>query len=166
MVTTSTGVQAMRSVHKNSPIPPVTITATPSDTVYFDTHPIPDTEDRFMLWDDVLSRFTSALYIQNKTKVLSFMRGSDNKLLEPRRIVAVPDTILDVFVEGPTQSTTSSPKIDRAHANLSQNQDGPRPMDSYRMSANGGEASGQYLMACNYHHGLNGVTQDYAIAAQ
>lgn len=115
--------------------------------------------------DDVLNTPGSCL-VRIVNSILSYWCFFILFRFEPRRIVAVVDAVLDAFVDDPTQSTTSSGKSNRDNANLSRDQDGPRPLDSYRMSANGGDASGQYLMACNYHHGLNGVPQDYAIAVQ
>ncbi|KAG0277046.1 hypothetical protein BGZ96_003033 [Linnemannia gamsii] len=98
-------LQAVRSVNKSQPLsslPPVN----PDDVIYLEYHLHPDIQKPFLLWDDVSQAFDDALHVRHKAKVLPFLKGEDYRmqvytLLEPRRIVAVPEAVLDVVVEDP-----------------------------------------------------------------
>ncbi|KAF9082303.1 hypothetical protein BGX29_005478 [Mortierella sp. GBA35] len=63
-----------------------------------------------VLWDDISLAFKAALYVRNGTMVLPFLKGADFKTLDPARIAAVPDSILNVVLEEPmvhTQATNT-----------------------------------------------------------
>ncbi|KAF9294109.1 hypothetical protein BGZ88_004429 [Linnemannia elongata] len=94
-------VQALRSVDKNlqpSSIPPVN----PNNLdyiLYVDVHTEPETGKKVVLWEDILQAFGDAVQVRNKAKVASFLKGSDFRTLEPRRIAAMPNIVLDVVVD-------------------------------------------------------------------
>ncbi|KAK5820648.1 hypothetical protein F5H01DRAFT_411875, partial [Linnemannia elongata] len=93
-------VQAIRSVDKCVPlnaVPP----ATPDEIYHVDTHPDPETQKEIVLWDDILQAFKNAELVRHKTWVVPFLKGKDFTIssLQPRRIAAMPDAILDVVVD-------------------------------------------------------------------
>ncbi|KAG0281040.1 hypothetical protein BGZ95_007240 [Linnemannia exigua] len=92
-------VQAMRSVHKSLP-PNVIAPATPEEIFYVDCQTDPETQRQFVLWDDIVQAFDNAVQVRNKARVMPFLKSVDFKILEPRRISAVPNTVLDVVVVG------------------------------------------------------------------
>ncbi|KAG0065238.1 hypothetical protein BGZ89_008489 [Linnemannia elongata] len=94
-------VQALRSVDKNLPpssIPPVNPN-NPDYILYVDVHTEPETGKKVVLWEDILQAFGDAVQVRNKAKVVSFLKGSDFRTLEPRRIMAMPNIVLDVVVD-------------------------------------------------------------------
>ncbi|KAF9901566.1 hypothetical protein EC991_006014 [Linnemannia zychae] len=60
-----------------------------------------------VLWEDVLALFPDAAYLQHKTKVLPFLKGSNFKTLIPQRVATVPGEVLDLILK-PPQSTIST----------------------------------------------------------
>ncbi|KAF8933945.1 hypothetical protein BGZ47_010580 [Haplosporangium gracile] len=101
-------VQGFRSVHKSEP---PSATSAPLDSpniTHIVCHTDPDTNKDFILWEDIQQAFGEALFVRDKTKMLPFVKGKDLKALEPRRITAVPDVVLDAVVGGelPTASAT------------------------------------------------------------
>ncbi|KAG0075638.1 hypothetical protein BGZ90_009656 [Linnemannia elongata] len=100
--------QAIRAVDKNLPtssIPP----PTPDDIFYVECHVDPETQKPVVLWDDILQAFEDAVQVRNNTKIVPYLKTKDFRILEPRRIVAVPDTVLDVVVVGPLVDQENSP---------------------------------------------------------
>ncbi|KAF9154835.1 hypothetical protein BG015_011857 [Linnemannia schmuckeri] len=96
--------QAIRSVHKSlrlSAIPP----ASTDDVFYVVCYVDPETQKEFVFWEDILQAFEEGVHVRDKAKMIPFLRGSDLKILEPRRIAAMPDTVLDVIVGGPLVDT-------------------------------------------------------------
>ncbi|KAG0048372.1 hypothetical protein BGZ90_007652 [Linnemannia elongata] len=80
-------VQTLRSVNRSLPpssIPP----PSPDDIFHVDTIVDPNTQKRVVLWDDILQVFEDAVQAQHN--------------LEPRRIAAIPNTVLDVIVADPS----------------------------------------------------------------
>ncbi|KAF8940943.1 hypothetical protein BGZ47_007561 [Haplosporangium gracile] len=53
-----------------------------------------------ILWEDILIPFKNALYARSGTKVHPFLKDTDFNRLEPPRISAIPNTVLDVVLEG------------------------------------------------------------------
>ncbi|KAF9327804.1 hypothetical protein BGZ91_001282 [Linnemannia elongata] len=99
--------QAIRSIEKTLPlssIPP----ANPDYTFYVDCHLEPDTQKGFVLWEDILSAFNNAVRVQRGAQVVHFLKGSDLRTLEPRRIAAVPNTVLDIVVDTPLAKMEAS----------------------------------------------------------
>ncbi|KAF9275645.1 hypothetical protein BGZ88_002234 [Linnemannia elongata] len=93
-------VQAMRSVDINlapSAVPP----ATPDEIFHVDTQLDPETQKEVVLWDDILQAFRNVVQVRNKMRVVPFLKGKDLRILEPRRIAAVPNIVLDVVVDSP-----------------------------------------------------------------
>ncbi|KAF9132101.1 hypothetical protein BGW39_000820 [Mortierella sp. 14UC] len=92
-------VQAMRSVHKSLP-PNAIDPARPEEILYVDCQVDPESRKQFVLWDDIVQAFDNAVQVRNKARVVPFLKGADLRILEPRRIAEVPNTILDVVVGG------------------------------------------------------------------
>ncbi|KAG0275942.1 hypothetical protein BGZ96_003552 [Linnemannia gamsii] len=91
-------VQAFRSVDKSilpSAVPP----ATEEEVIHIDTQLDPETQKEIVLWDDILQAFKNADVVRNKTRVVTFLKGKDLTILHPRRIAAVPNSVLDVVID-------------------------------------------------------------------
>ncbi|KAK3833212.1 MAG: hypothetical protein J3R72DRAFT_478104 [Linnemannia gamsii] len=91
-------VQAVRPVNKDSLDSAVHSTPAPR-IIYFDCHVDPATKKGFVLWDDIRLAFSDALYIRHLDKVVPFMKGIDFMPLQPLRIAATPEVVLDVVVD-------------------------------------------------------------------
>ncbi|KAG0195682.1 hypothetical protein BGX33_002806 [Mortierella sp. NVP41] len=90
-------VQAVRPVNKD--YRPTTGTPPdPADIFYIDCHVDPVILKEFILWDDILQAFEGALQVRHKARILPFLKDADFKILEPRRIAAIPNAVLDVVV--------------------------------------------------------------------
>ncbi|KAF9545331.1 hypothetical protein EC957_011085 [Mortierella hygrophila] len=93
-------IQALRSVNRGIPpnsIPP----ANPDEIYHVDTQLDPDTQKEFIFWDDIVQAFDNAVQVRHKTRVIPFLRGKDQSFLEPRRIAAIPNIVLDVVIDTP-----------------------------------------------------------------
>ncbi|KAK3820545.1 MAG: hypothetical protein JOS17DRAFT_755928 [Linnemannia elongata] len=90
--------------YTTSPPPPYTDSPKSPDVVQVTIYQDPATGKEIVFWEDVLVAFKGALSIRQGARVLPFLRGSDFKILEPLRIAAVPDTVLDVHMEEPATS--------------------------------------------------------------
>ncbi|KAF9900240.1 hypothetical protein EC991_007693 [Linnemannia zychae] len=98
-------VQGFRAVHKT--YKPSTVTyVDPDDVIHIDCNTDPNTQEEFILWDDIQQVFEDALFVRQRTKMVPFVKGSDYRPLEPRRIVAVPGVVLDVIVGGDLEALT------------------------------------------------------------
>ncbi|KAG0054075.1 hypothetical protein BGZ89_002740 [Linnemannia elongata] len=91
-------VQAFRSVDK-SILPSTVPLATPEEAIHIDTQLDPETQKEVVLWDDILQAFKNADLVRHKTRVVPFLKGKDFTILQPRRIAAKPDVILDVIID-------------------------------------------------------------------
>ncbi|KAF9271704.1 hypothetical protein BGZ88_005723, partial [Linnemannia elongata] len=91
-------LQALRAVNKNSR---ALTAADPDDIIYVDCHQDPDTNKDFVLWEDILVAFHHAVHVRDHTRVVPFLKGADYRTLEPRRIAAITDKVLDVIVDTP-----------------------------------------------------------------
>ncbi|KAK5809856.1 hypothetical protein F5H01DRAFT_381255 [Linnemannia elongata] len=84
--------------------------------IYITTHYDPISDKSVILWNDILVVYPNALFIQQDSRVLPFLKGRDFQYLEPRRIAAIPAVILEVIVDNPTTTTIrpdyTSPKSD------------------------------------------------------
>ncbi|OAQ26368.1 HCP-like protein [Linnemannia elongata AG-77] len=131
-------VQAMRSVNKGvSPnsIPPATL-----DEIYHvETLKDPDTQKEFIFWDDIVQAFDNAVQVRHKTRVVPFLRGTDHRILEPRRIAALPDVVLDVVVDNPVTDNVraASPQVQQLALQLAplQNGDEATSQDDFSASS-------------------------------
>ncbi|KAG0276527.1 hypothetical protein BGZ95_007414 [Linnemannia exigua] len=103
-------LQAIRPLHnsKNNNAPQSSTSAgtTDWDVVHLAIYLDPAGR-AIVFWEDVLVAFKNALHIRQGSCILPFLRGSDYKLLYPLRIAAIPNRVLDVYIEEP--STRSSP---------------------------------------------------------
>ncbi|KAF9132103.1 hypothetical protein BGW39_000822 [Mortierella sp. 14UC] len=90
-------VQAIRSVNRNIP-PTEVLPARPDEIYYVDCQVDPETQREFILWDDILQAFEDGVHVRNKARIVPFLKGPDFRVLEPRRIAPVRNTVLDVIV--------------------------------------------------------------------
>ncbi|KAF9545320.1 hypothetical protein EC957_011074 [Mortierella hygrophila] len=100
-------IQAIRSVEKH--IPPSSIPPPhPDEIFYVECHPDPDTQKDVVLWDDILQAFENAVHVRHRAKIVPFLKGKDLRILEPRRIAVMLDTVLDVIVGSKEGSSPTS----------------------------------------------------------
>ncbi|KAG0291534.1 hypothetical protein BGZ96_005095 [Linnemannia gamsii] len=76
--------------------------------IYITTHYDPVSDKSVILWNDILVVYPNALFIQQDSRVLPFLKGKDFQHLEPRRVAAIPALILEVIVNDPTTATTTT----------------------------------------------------------
>ncbi|KAF9142353.1 hypothetical protein BG015_000947 [Linnemannia schmuckeri] len=96
--------QALRSVERHlspSSIPP----ANPDDILYVDCYLDPETKKTIVLWEDI--PFSNALQIRQGARVIPFLKGPDFRNLEPLRIAAMPNVVLDVVIDSPSVNMES-----------------------------------------------------------
>ncbi|KAG9062195.1 hypothetical protein KI688_006527 [Linnemannia hyalina] len=91
-------VQGFRSVQKSEPHSTTSVPLDSPNITHIDCYTDPDTNKDFILWEDIQQAFDEALFARNKTRMLPFVRGKDHRILEPRRIAAASDVVLDVVV--------------------------------------------------------------------
>ncbi|KAK3820526.1 MAG: hypothetical protein JOS17DRAFT_755866 [Linnemannia elongata] len=105
-------VQAIRPIYKNKPSATTTVVPTtpPSnlEIVQIEIRVDSDGID-IVLWDDILSAFKDAVNIRRGVKVLPFLKDKEFRNLDPLRISAVPNTVLEVLVDDLSVSTTAVP---------------------------------------------------------
>ncbi|KAF9543649.1 hypothetical protein EC957_000581 [Mortierella hygrophila] len=92
-------VQAVRPLYSSSHRFSIS-SVPPSDIVYITSHSDTITGEDIVLWEDIVTVFKHASYVRHEAKVLSFLKGSDFRTIEPRRILAAPNSILEVVIEG------------------------------------------------------------------
>ncbi|KAK3833194.1 MAG: hypothetical protein J3R72DRAFT_478095 [Linnemannia gamsii] len=100
-------VQAVRPVNKNGLDSVFNSTPAPK-IIYFDCHIDPTTKKAFVLWDDIRLAFSDALYARHMDKVVPFMKGMDFMPLQPLRIAAMPDVVLDLVLDAPLMNTEAA----------------------------------------------------------
>ncbi|KAG0278539.1 hypothetical protein BGZ95_003762 [Linnemannia exigua] len=100
-------VQAVRPVNKDS-LDSVADSRPTSKIMYFDCNVDPTTKKGFILWDDIRLAFSDALYVCHQAKVVPFMKGIDFMPLQPLRIPATPNVVLDIVVDGPLVHTEAA----------------------------------------------------------
>ncbi|KAG0278540.1 hypothetical protein BGZ95_003763 [Linnemannia exigua] len=99
-------VQAVRPVNKDGDS--MVDSTTAPKIMHFDCHVDPITKKEFVLWDDIRLAFSDALYVLHQAKVVPFMNGMDFMPLQPLRIAAMSDVVLDIVVEGPLVRTDAT----------------------------------------------------------
>ncbi|KAG0365483.1 hypothetical protein BGX24_004131 [Mortierella sp. AD032] len=106
--------QAFRIIHKiqqpldtNSFSSSFTTLSLPTgDNVFLiDCHTDPETKKDFILWEDIQQICSDVAFVKNETKVVPYLKGADFRPLEPRRIAAVPNIVLDVVAGGDSPAT-------------------------------------------------------------
>ncbi|KAF9112730.1 hypothetical protein BGX30_007211, partial [Mortierella sp. GBA39] len=141
-------VQGFRSVHESHPPSTTTVPLNSPKVVHIDCYTDPDTNRDFILWEDIQQAFSKALSVRNRTKVLPFAKGKDLRALEPRRIAAVPDVVLDIVVGGELAAADVA-SMERIVQDLSLN----TPPQSSSSSARRNPTYGDELEAMqNYNH--------------
>ncbi|KAK3840979.1 MAG: hypothetical protein J3R72DRAFT_475862 [Linnemannia gamsii] len=104
--------QSLDSSTLTAPTPTATDAPQPQaqeDIVFVDCQHDPASQKEVVLWDDIILAFNDVLHVRHKAKVVPFLKGADFRVLEPRRIAAVPDAVLDVIIEGKSSQTESIP---------------------------------------------------------
>ncbi|KAG0296705.1 hypothetical protein BGZ96_008750 [Linnemannia gamsii] len=99
--------QPIRSVHKSLRLSAIAPPTT-DDIFYVVCYANPKKnklQTGFVFWDDILQAFEEGLHVRDGAKMVPFLRGPDLKILEPRRIAASPNTVLDIVVGGPLVDT-------------------------------------------------------------
>ncbi|KAF9311294.1 hypothetical protein BGZ91_006850, partial [Linnemannia elongata] len=117
--TTPGNVQGLRSVLNS--LPPSTTSALldAPDVVHIDCYTDPKTQKDFILWEQIQLAFPKALFVRNNTNMIPFVRGEDLNVLEPYRIEAAPDIVLDVVVDdAPIAATDTATATADAIASL------------------------------------------------
>ncbi|KAG0249736.1 hypothetical protein BGZ95_007433, partial [Linnemannia exigua] len=108
-------VQAVRPIPKSSVDTPISSSSvqevgpgagtgqplSQAPVVYVDLHIDPFTRNEFVLWEDIQLAFEGALHVRHLARVVPFLKGPDFRPLEPRRIAAVPNVVLDVVINDP-----------------------------------------------------------------
>ncbi|KAF9932233.1 hypothetical protein FBU30_008655 [Linnemannia zychae] len=91
-------VQAMRSIIPSGPTgaPVSGISGVVYVACYLDT-----SGKEVILWEDIQMAFKGALHVRHDLMILPFLKDNNLRTLDPYRIAAVPDAILDVVVDIP-----------------------------------------------------------------
>ncbi|KAF9148033.1 hypothetical protein BG015_010277 [Linnemannia schmuckeri] len=71
---------------------------TKDDTVFIEIH-MDDDDKEIVLWGDILAPFDNVLHLRQGTRILPFIKDLDFRPLDPPRVYAIPNTVLDVVVE-------------------------------------------------------------------
>ncbi|KAF9130649.1 hypothetical protein BGX30_013408, partial [Mortierella sp. GBA39] len=145
-------IQALRSVKRGIPpnsIPPANL----DDIYYVDTLLDPDTQKEVVFWDDIVQAFDHAVQVRHKARVVTFLRGKDHTILEPRRIAAIPDIVLDVVVDTPVTDNVevASPQVRQLELQPVPSQDGSTiKVNTISQNATpGSSATSRFIVAPN-----------------
>ncbi|KAF9930196.1 hypothetical protein FBU30_000796, partial [Linnemannia zychae] len=87
--------QALRPINKNTR-PNDIAPASPDEIIYVDCQIDPISKKSVVLWDDILQAFKDAEQVRYKAR------------LQPKRIAAIPDAVLDVVVSNPIDNVTTA----------------------------------------------------------
>ncbi|KAG0253932.1 hypothetical protein BGZ95_006175, partial [Linnemannia exigua] len=90
------GHQAIRPVSKHYRHTSTSID--PPDITYLEIHTDPVSQKQVVFWEDILMIYKDALHVRCQSKVVPFLKGTDFQTLEPRRIAADPNVVLDVAI--------------------------------------------------------------------
>ncbi|KAG0376720.1 hypothetical protein BGX24_007314 [Mortierella sp. AD032] len=74
-----------------------------------------------VFWEDVLVAFKNAIHIRQGSCIIPFLRGCDYMLLYPLRIAAVPNRVLDVYIDGPSKQTHATDQTSLSQIRTSPN---------------------------------------------
>ncbi|KAF9129953.1 hypothetical protein BGW39_003609 [Mortierella sp. 14UC] len=147
--------------------------------LHIDCHHDPSTNKAIVLWEDILIPFKQAAYVRNGTRVVPFLKGADFQKLEPLRIAAVPDTVLEVVVDDEPLGRAAAPidngmealdPDDEKTMVIEDDDDGTEEiamdgsddadqehgvnMQRELMTASRGDADAQHRVGYMYHHGF------------
>ncbi|KAK3815786.1 MAG: hypothetical protein JOS17DRAFT_820855 [Linnemannia elongata] len=148
-------VQAVRAVNKD--LPPTSVTpARPEEVYYVDTHPDPETQKPVVLWDDIHQAFDNAVQIRDRARVVPFLKGADLRNLEPRRIAAVPNTVLDVVVSSPSVETKVTWSLP---GSIQENEDEKKPVKDV-VASQSTPATSRSTVRGNPGYGLENTAMD------
>ncbi|KAK3820647.1 MAG: hypothetical protein J3R72DRAFT_529178 [Linnemannia gamsii] len=91
----------------------------PSGEVFLiDCHTDPATKKDFILWEDIQQICSDVAFVKNETRVVPYLKGADLRPLEPRRIAAVPNVVLDVVAGGELPAIPASLPGKAAYSSL------------------------------------------------
>ncbi|KAK3842147.1 MAG: hypothetical protein J3R72DRAFT_421483 [Linnemannia gamsii] len=89
-----------------------------SDIVHIDIHLDTDGKE-IVIWEDILVAFKGALNARHNIRVLPFLKDKNFVKLEPLRIAAIPNTTLDIYIEGNiTQDTRDAASMRAAMSQI------------------------------------------------
>ncbi|KAG0272414.1 hypothetical protein BGZ96_005325, partial [Linnemannia gamsii] len=97
---TNERTQPVRRVYENEELSSNTAIASLSKVYYLECHFDDISGKDIILWEDILGAFKDVLQVRAGAKILPFLKGRDFKTLDPLRIAAVPDVILEIVVTG------------------------------------------------------------------
>ncbi|KAF9094387.1 hypothetical protein BGX23_002179 [Mortierella sp. AD031] len=98
-------VQALRPVYKTGTL--ATSQQSQSEIVHVDVQLDPSGRE-IILWEDILVAFKEATNVRHKTRILPFLKDASFRTLEPLRIAAVPNAVLDVYIDGQMNQTDTA----------------------------------------------------------
>ncbi|KAF9930195.1 hypothetical protein FBU30_000795 [Linnemannia zychae] len=113
--------QALRPINKN--IRPNDIAPASSDEIiYVDCQIDPISKKFIVLWDDILQAFRDAEQVRYKARIIPFLKDASFNILteifinadklvdrlQPKRIAAIPNAVLDVVVSNPIENFTTA----------------------------------------------------------
>ncbi|KAG0277364.1 hypothetical protein BGZ96_002894 [Linnemannia gamsii] len=101
-------IQGFRPVHKSQHPSAVSAPLDSPDVTHIDCYIDPETKKDFILWEDIQQVYEEALFVRYKTKFIPFLKGTDFRSIEPRRIAPVPGVILDIVVGGELGAVNAS----------------------------------------------------------
>ncbi|KAG0061151.1 hypothetical protein BGZ90_003699 [Linnemannia elongata] len=111
-------LQAIRAINKSHP-PNLVTPASPDEIFHIEIRVDPKTQKEVVLWDDIVLAFEHAVQVRHKSKVVPFLKGSDFITLEPRRIAAAPNAVLDVVVSTPSANMEGSSRKNLSEGSVS-----------------------------------------------
>ncbi|KAF9925567.1 hypothetical protein FBU30_004680 [Linnemannia zychae] len=99
--------QALRPISKNTQ-PNDIAPASPNEIVYVDCQVDPISKKFVVLWDDILQAFRDAEQVRYKARIIPFLKDTSFNILQPKRIAAIPNAVLDVVVSNPIDNVTTA----------------------------------------------------------
>ncbi|KAF9924320.1 hypothetical protein FBU30_005686 [Linnemannia zychae] len=99
--------QALRPINKNTR-PNDIAPASPDEIIYVDCQTDPISMKPVVLWDDILQAFEDAVQVRYKARIIPFLKDANLNMLQPKRIAAIPNAVLDVVVSNPIDSVTTA----------------------------------------------------------
>ncbi|KAG0217633.1 hypothetical protein BGX33_010030 [Mortierella sp. NVP41] len=100
-------LQGLRPVYRNGSL---TSSSSQAEIAHVDIHLDPAGKE-IALWADILVAFKDPVNVRLKTRILPFLKDAQFNVLEPLRIAAMPNTVLDVYVEDQLVQTNTAASL-------------------------------------------------------
>ncbi|KAF9107896.1 hypothetical protein BGX29_004256 [Mortierella sp. GBA35] len=100
-------LQGLRPVYRNGSL---TSSSSQAEIAHVDIHLDPAGKE-IVLWADILVAFKDPVNVRLKTRILPFLKDAQFNVLEPLRIAAMPNTVLDVYVEDQLVQTNTAASL-------------------------------------------------------